>query len=71
LSKNTNEKNAKQEMKLPSINKQVASLVRHMIDNADALRITVTKGSLGETLIDCGVDVVGGLEAGRQVSDDR
>jgi len=56
-------------MRLPSINKQVASLVRHMIDNADALRITVTKGSLGETLIDCGVDVVGGLEAGRLLSE--
>jgi methenyltetrahydromethanopterin cyclohydrolase len=33
------------------------------------LRIGVKKGSLGETLIDCGVDTVGGLEAGRLLSE--
>lgn len=60
---------ATQDMKLPSINKYVAPLVREMIDNADALRVDVTKGSLGETLIDCGVNAVGGLEAGRLLSE--
>ena len=56
-------------MKLPSINQHVAPLVREIIDNADALRVDVTKGSLGETLIDSGVNVVGGLEAGRLLSE--
>ena len=56
-------------MKLPSLNTQVAPLVRSLIDNADALRVDVTTGSLGETLIDCGVKAVGGLEAGRRLSE--
>lgn len=56
-------------MRKPSINTKVAPLVRDIIDNADALRVEVTKGSLGETLIDCGVKAVGGLEAGRRVSE--
>lgn len=56
-------------MRKPSINTKVAPLVRDIIDNADALRVGVTKGSLGETLIDCGVNAVGGLEAGRRLSE--
>jgi len=38
----------------PSLNAQVAPLVQNLIDNADALRVGVSKGSLGETLIDLG-----------------
>jgi methenyltetrahydromethanopterin cyclohydrolase len=56
-------------MELPSINTHVAPLVRHIIDNANALRVEVTKGSLGETLVDCGVNALGGLEAGRLLSE--
>lgn len=56
-------------MRKPSINTLVAPLVRDLIDNADALRVGVTKGSLGETLVDCGVKAVGGLEAGRRLSE--
>ena len=56
-------------MRKPSINAKVAPLVRDIIDNANALRVGVTKGSLGETLIDCGVKTVGGLEAGRRLSE--
>jgi methenyltetrahydromethanopterin cyclohydrolase len=33
------------------------------------LRVDVTTGSLGETLVDCGVKAVGGLEAGRRLSE--
>ena len=69
MSNNKNEGNATQGMNLPSINTHVAPLVRKIIDNADALRVAVTKGSLGETLIDCGVNAVGGLEAGRLLSE--
>jgi methenyltetrahydromethanopterin cyclohydrolase len=64
-----NEGSAKRQMKMLSLNTQVAPLVRDFIDNADALRVDVTTGSLGETLIDCGVNVVGGLEAGRRLSE--
>lgn len=56
-------------MKKPSLNTQVAPLVQYLIDNADALRVGVSKGSLGETLIDCGVASVGGLEAGRRLAE--
>jgi methenyltetrahydromethanopterin cyclohydrolase len=56
-------------MKQPSINAQVAPLIAAIIDNADELRLAVSKGSLGETLIDCGVNAAGGLEAGRLLSE--
>jgi methenyltetrahydromethanopterin cyclohydrolase len=64
-----NEGSTTHQMKKPSVNTQVAPLIAAIIDNADALRVAVTKGSLGETLIDCGVDAVGGLEAGRLLSE--
>jgi methenyltetrahydromethanopterin cyclohydrolase len=60
---------ARKDMKQPSINTLVAPLVQDLIDNADALRVEVSKGSLGETLVDCGVKAVGGLEAGRRLSE--
>lgn len=69
MNKKNNEGRAAQKMKKPSINTQVAPLVRDIIDNADALRVHVTTGALGETLVDCGVDAVGGLEAGRRLSE--
>jgi len=69
VNKKKNEERATNKMKAPSLNTQVAPLVRDLIDNADALRVGVAKGSLGETLIDCGVDAVGGLEAGRRLSE--
>ncbi|MEM9592320.1 MAG: methenyltetrahydromethanopterin cyclohydrolase [Pseudomonadota bacterium] len=53
----------------PSLNTQVAPLVQDLIDNAAALRVGVSKGSLGETLIDCGVNSAGGLEAGRRLAE--
>jgi methenyltetrahydromethanopterin cyclohydrolase len=56
-------------MEPPSVNTKVEPLVRAVIDDADALRVEVTRGSLGETLIDCGVHALGGLEAGRRLSE--
>jgi methenyltetrahydromethanopterin cyclohydrolase len=52
-----------------SVNANVRPIVESMISQADDLRIGVSKGSLGETLIDCGVKVPGGLEAGRRMSE--
>jgi methenyltetrahydromethanopterin cyclohydrolase len=47
----------------------VAPLVRALIDDASALRVDVSLGSLGECRIDCGVRAIGGLEAGRRVAE--
>ena len=53
----------------PSVNARVAPLVQALIDNAADLRVGVTRGSLGECRIDCGVKAVGGLEAGRVMAE--
>ncbi|MEL7049340.1 MAG: methenyltetrahydromethanopterin cyclohydrolase [Pseudomonadota bacterium] len=52
-----------------SINSNAARLVDHIIDNAQSLRCSVSKGEAGETVIDCGAAVVGGLELGRLLSE--
>lgn len=51
------------------MNGKAAPLVRALIDEADALRVEVTRGTLGECRIDCGVRAVGGLEAGRRMAE--
>ena len=53
----------------PSINKEVVPLIEGMIREARALRVEVTRGPLGECLVDCGVRAVGGLEAGRRMAE--
>ena len=53
----------------PSVNAKAAPLVKALIDDANALRVDVTRGSLGECRIDCGVRALGGLEAGRRIAE--
>jgi methenyltetrahydromethanopterin cyclohydrolase len=53
----------------PSVNQEVEPLVEGLIRDALSLRVEVTRGSLGECLIDCGVRVLGGLEAGRRMAE--
>ena len=55
-------------MDWPSVNAKVEPLVQALIDEAGALRVDVTRGTLGECRIDCGVRAVGGLEAGRRMA---
>ncbi|SFV38843.1 methenyltetrahydromethanopterin cyclohydrolase [Hyphomicrobium facile] len=55
--------------KQPSVSAGAAKIVDDIVANADALRISVTKGSLGERLIDMGANVIGGLEAGRRLGE--
>ena len=55
--------------KWPSVNAKAEPLVKALIDDADALRVEVTRGSLGEWRIDCGVHALGGLEAGRRLAE--
>jgi methenyltetrahydromethanopterin cyclohydrolase len=54
---------------LPSVNTKVEPVVKSIIDDAQALRVEVTRGTLGECRIDCGVRATGGLEAGRRMAE--
>jgi methenyltetrahydromethanopterin cyclohydrolase len=56
-------------VKQPSVSARATKLVDALIPDADALRISVSKGSLGERLIDLGASVAGGLEAGRRLGE--
>lgn len=47
----------------------MAPLVEALVNDADALRVDVSRGSLGECRIDCGVRAVGGIEAGRRMAE--
>jgi methenyltetrahydromethanopterin cyclohydrolase len=53
----------------PSVNAKVAPRVQALINDASALRVEVSRGSLGECRIDCGVRAVGGIEAGRRMAE--
>ncbi len=53
----------------PSVNGLTAPLVQRLIDEAGALRLGVSKLSNGTTLIDAGIKVRGGLEAGRRIAE--
>ena len=52
-----------------SINKLTQPLVKHLIDNADKLRVDVGTLENGCTVIDAGIKVPGGLEAGRIIAE--
>ena len=52
-----------------SVNKLTQPLVQELIDNADKLRLGVQKLENGCTVIDAGIDVPGGLEAGRIITE--
>ena len=52
-----------------SVNAKAEPLVKALIADADALRVDVSEGTLGECRIDCGVNAVGGLEAGRRIAE--
>ena len=63
------EGSATRQTEWPSVNAKVAPLVQALINDADAQRVDVTRGTLGECRIDCGVRAVGGLEAGRRMAE--
>jgi methenyltetrahydromethanopterin cyclohydrolase len=52
-----------------SVNQLTAPLVCDMIENADALRLAVDKLANGTVVIDAGIKVPGGLEAGRRIAE--
>ena len=53
----------------PSINRLTQPLLENLKRDADALRLQVITLSNGTTLIDAGIDVRGGLEAGRRIAE--
>ncbi len=52
-----------------SVNKLTQPLVKHLIDNADKLRLDAGTLENGCTVIDAGINVPGGLEAGRIIAE--
>ena len=52
-----------------SVNAQATRLVESMVADAAALRIDVTRGSLGERLIDAGSTCLGGVAAGMRIAE--
>lgn len=52
-----------------SVNALTQPLVTELIENADKLRIDVRKMDNGSTIIDAGINVPGGLEAGRIITE--
>lgn len=51
------------------LNLRASRLCRHLIRDAHWLRIRTTSADDGPRVIDCGVDVPGGLEAGRRLAE--
>jgi len=52
-----------------SVNQLTQPLVKHLIDNANKLRIGIEKLENGSTIIDAGIKAPGGLEAGRLIAE--
>ncbi|HYA20587.1 MAG TPA: methenyltetrahydromethanopterin cyclohydrolase [Burkholderiales bacterium] len=53
----------------PSVNKQAAPLVAALLRESEPLRLGVTHGPQGHTIVDAGIDYAGGLEAGRRIAE--
>lgn len=58
-----------QELSLPSLNKLTAPLVEHLVTNASSLRLGISELENGCRIIDAGINVPGGLEAGRIITE--
>ena len=53
----------------PSINQLCAPLVAALLRDAAALRLGVTRDASGATLVDAGIEALGGIEAGRRIAE--
>lgn len=52
-----------------SLNRLASKLVDSLVASAEALRIKVSRGALGELLIDAGANSAGGIEAGLRIAE--
>jgi methenyltetrahydromethanopterin cyclohydrolase len=53
----------------PSVNARAGHLVEDLVQNAQALRVSVSTGVAGERCVDLGANVPGSLEAGRRLGE--
>ena len=51
------------------LNETAAELCESMLEDADIYRVVVSQLANGATLVDCGIDAEGGLEAGRMLAE--
>ena len=51
-----------------TLNARASALVDRLLGEADDLRLGVNVGASGATVVDCGIAVEGGLEAGRRLA---
>ncbi|KAB2321263.1 methenyltetrahydromethanopterin cyclohydrolase [Betaproteobacteria bacterium SCN1] len=53
----------------PGLNRLAAPLVEHLVSQADALRLTVSRQDNGTRIVDAGIAVPGGIEAGLRIAE--
>lgn len=53
----------------PGVNRLALPLVNQLIENSDKLRLKVEILDNGTTIVDAGIEVPGGIEAGRQIAE--
>mgnify|MGYP001225169431 CR=1 FL=1 len=53
----------------PSINTLTAPLVERLVEQADELRLAVSRQDNGTRIVDAGIQVPGGIEAGRRIAE--
>src|SRR5437667_1392440 len=53
----------------PSLNKLTSPLIERLIRDAEALRIRIGHGETGAVVIDAGINCLGGIEAGRRITE--
>jgi methenyltetrahydromethanopterin cyclohydrolase len=51
------------------VNRNAAPLVASLLEHRDELRLGVRKHESGATIVDAGIDALGGLEAGRRIAE--
>ena len=61
--------NTKNLSAVPSLNQLTAPLVQGLIENAENLRLSVSRLENQSIIIDAGIDTSGGIEAGRQIAE--
>ncbi|MCD5409863.1 MAG: methenyltetrahydromethanopterin cyclohydrolase, partial [Methanocellales archaeon] len=52
-----------------SVNKEAKKIVDHMVGNSDKLNIDVLEIENGTTILDCGIEARGGMQAGKLLSE--
>lgn len=52
-----------------SLNRRAAPLVRRLVEDAASLRVRVERTGQGTTIVDAGIDCLGGIEAGLLISE--